>query len=64
MAKTLIQVVNQYDVNGLPERCIVQWVDDVTGEDQVIINREDMVAPDGQVFDNYKTLVDRFMTDN
>lgn len=64
MAKTLIQVVSQYDVNGLPERVIVQWVDDVTGEDQVIIDRADMVNPDGQIFDNYKNLVNKFMTEN
>ena len=62
MAKVLKQVVNQYDVNNLPERVIVQWVDDVTGEEgQKIINRSDMVNPDGQVFDNYKNLVEQFM---
>lgn len=64
MAKVLKQVVNQYGVNSLPERVIVQWVDDVTGEEsQVIIDRGDMVNPDGQIFDNYKNLVEKFMTE-
>lgn len=65
MAKVLKQVVSQYDVNGLPERVIVQWYNDVTSEDtQVIINRTDMVNPDGQIFDNYKNLVAKFMDEN
>lgn len=64
MAKVLKQVVSQYDVNGLPERVIVQWVDDATGEaNQRIIDRADMVNPDGQIFDNYKNLVNKFMTE-
>jgi hypothetical protein len=62
MANQLTQVVNQYDVNGLKERIIIQWVDDETNENhQVIINREDMENPDSNIFDNFKTMVEKFM---
>lgn len=64
MAKVLKQVVNQYDVNGLPVRCIVQYYDDVTGEEnQSIVNRDDMENPDSNVFDNYEAMVAKFMVD-
>jgi hypothetical protein len=62
MAKQMKQVVSQYDVEGLPQRVIIQWVDDVTGaEDQVIINRDDMPSPDSNIFDNYKNMVEQHM---
>ena len=62
MAKVLKQVVNQYDVNGLPERCIIQFFDTESGKDeQVIIDRVDMQNPDSNIFDNYKDMVAKFM---
>ncbi len=63
MAKDLKKVVNQYNINDIPERIIIQWEDDVTGEpDQVIINYADMDAAQKATFDNYKNLVEQLMT--
>lgn len=62
MAKILKQAVVQYDVNGLPERLITQFVDDVTGdEEQTITNRDDMENPDSNIFDNFKVMIEKFM---
>ena len=62
MAKQLKQVVSQYDVNGLPQRAIIQWVDTETGEeDQVIVDRDTMQNPDSNIFDNYKAMVEKHM---
>lgn len=64
MAKELKQAVVQYDVNGLPQRMICQYVDTVTGEEQQTINnRDDMGSPDKQIFDNFKTMVEKHMID-
>lgn len=64
MAKTLKQAVVQYDVNGLPQRMICQYVDTVTGEEQqTIINRDEMGNPDKQIFDNFKTMVEQHILD-
>lgn len=62
MANTLKQAVVQYDVNNLPQRLIVQYVDDQTNEEkQEIIERDSMGNPDVQIFDNFKNLVEQHM---
>lgn len=65
MAKNLIKVVNQYAVGNtahLPKRCLLQWEDDATNEEgQTEIEYADMTAGQKNVFDNYKTMVEKFM---
>ena len=64
MAKELKQAVVQYDVTGLPQRMICQYVDTETGEEQQTINnREDMESPDKQIFDNFKSMVEQHILD-
>lgn len=62
MANILKQAVVQYDVNNLPQRLIVQYVDDQTNEEkQEILNRDEMGSPDVQIFDNFKNMVEQHM---
>jgi len=62
MAKVLKQAVVQYDLGLVPQRMVVQFVDDVTNEEtQEVIYRDDMENPDSNIFDNFKAMVEKFM---
>ena len=58
MAKTLNQIVTQ--INGisptLPERIIVQFTDDVDGDEQTILNYDDMSVSQKATYDAFKQM--------
>lgn len=64
MARELKYTVAQYGLDGVPERLIVWYLDtDTQEEGNGIYNRSDMVSPQSNTFDNFKTMVERFMSE-
>jgi hypothetical protein len=61
MANTLKQTVFQIGHDGVPERMIVQYVNE-SGETQTINNFEDLTNEQKQVFNDFKLLSENLMT--
>jgi hypothetical protein len=66
MAKTLNQIVTQ--INGisptLPERIIVQFTDDVDGDEQTILNYDDMTTEEKAIYDTFKQMCEVIMNNS
>ena len=55
MENTLKQSFIQVGINGVPNRVISQYNNE-TGDDQVIVNYEDLTDKQKVIFDNFKQL--------
>jgi len=53
---TIKQTVVQYNLDGVPQRMIVQYTDDQSEDTQVIINYDSLTAEEKATFDAFKTL--------
>lgn len=53
---TIKQTVVQYNLDGVPQRMIVQYTNDQSEDTQVIINYDSLTAEEKATFDAFKTL--------
>lgn len=53
---TIKQTVVQYNLDGVPQRMIVQYTNDQSEDTQVIINYDSLTAEEKETFDAFKTL--------
>ena len=53
---TIKQTVVQYNLDGVPQRMIVQYTNDQSDDTQVIINYDTLTAEEQATFDAFKTL--------
>lgn len=53
---TIKQTVVQYNLDGVPQRMIVQYTNDQSDDTQVIINYDTLTAEEQATFDAFKVL--------
>ena len=53
---TIKQTVVQYNLDGVPQRMIVQYTNDQSEDTQVIINYDTLTAEEQATFDAFKVL--------
>jgi hypothetical protein len=53
---TIKQTVVQYNLDGVPQRMIVQYTNDQSDDTQVIINYDTLTAEEQSTFDAFKAL--------
>ena len=53
---TIKQTVVQYNLDGVPQRMIVQYTNDQSEDTQVIINYDSLTAEEQATFDAFKKL--------
>jgi hypothetical protein len=53
---TIKQTVVQYNLDGVPQRMIVQYTNDQSEDTQVIINYDTLTAEEQATFDAFKAL--------
>jgi hypothetical protein len=61
MAKTLNQVVTQDNQNTVPKRIIVQFTDDSTGSNQVIVEYDSMTTESKAIYDTFIQMCEVYM---
>ena len=66
MAKNLIQVVTQDGQSGplgdIPKRIIVQYEDTENGDDQILVNYDDMTTEAKAIYDTFIQMCEVYLT--
>jgi len=53
---TIKQTVIQYNLDGVPERMIIQYTNESGEDEQVIVSYADLKVSEKSVFNSFKTL--------